>query len=112
MYLEEGETFGYTVSLTHQPGVREDETVDLQNDEVRIYLTSSQEVYQQDDESSTEVAFQQRVGHRQERRCTAVVLVQAEYTIRMKPLRLILVSVSRRRHQTPHQHQRQHKQET
>ena len=64
MYLTEGETFGYTVKLTHQPGVREDETVDLQNDEVRIYLTSSQEVYQQDDESSTDVAFQQRTGHR------------------------------------------------
>ena len=64
MYLTEGEQFGYTVVLTHQPGVREDETVDLQNDEVRIYLTSSQEVYQQDDETSSTVAFQQRTGHR------------------------------------------------
>lgn len=64
MYLTEGETFGYTVELTHQPGVREDETVDLQNDEVRIYLTSSQEVYQQDDEDANTVEFQQRVGHR------------------------------------------------
>ena len=26
MYLTEGETFGYTVKLTHQPGVREDDS--------------------------------------------------------------------------------------
>ena len=52
----------YTVTLTHTPGMREDETIDLMNDEVRIYLTSSQEVYQEDD--VTDVSFQQRVGHR------------------------------------------------
>ena len=64
LYIAEGETFGYTVQLTHKPGVREDETVDLMNDEVRIYLTSSQEVYQQDDDSGGGTDFQQRVGHR------------------------------------------------
>ena len=42
--------------------MREDETVDLMNDEVRIYLTSSQEVFQQDDAGSGD--FAQRVGHR------------------------------------------------
>ena len=61
-HVQEGEAFAYTVQLTHQPGMREDETVDLLNDEVRIYLTSSQEVYQQDDEGG--VGFKQRVGHR------------------------------------------------
>jgi hypothetical protein len=60
----EGGVFSYTVVLTHAPGMREDNTIDLRNDEVRIYLTSSQEVYQQDDESATLVKFQQRVGHR------------------------------------------------
>ena len=47
VYINEGDSFYYTVKLSHQPGVREDATVDLLNDEVRIYLTSSQEVYQQ-----------------------------------------------------------------
>ena len=45
--VTEGGSFFYTVKLSHKPGVREDNTVDLLNDEVRIYLTSSQEVYQQ-----------------------------------------------------------------
>ena len=67
LYIAEGETFGYTVQLTHKPGVREDETVDLMNDEVRIYLTSSQEVFQQDDDGSggsANVEFEQRRNHR------------------------------------------------
>jgi hypothetical protein len=37
----------YAVVLTHTPGMREDETIE--NDEVRICLTSSQEHFQQDD---------------------------------------------------------------
>ena len=36
----------YAVTLTHPPGIREDETID--NDEVRICLTSSPEHFQQD----------------------------------------------------------------
>ena len=47
--------------------MREDETIDLDNDEVRIYLTSSQEVFQQDDTCSggaCTVAFEQRRNHR------------------------------------------------
>ena len=59
----EGETFTYTVQLTHPPGEREDGTIDLLNDEVRIYLTSSQEVLQQDDVGG-EVVWQQRRNHR------------------------------------------------
>jgi hypothetical protein len=62
-HVAEGDSFAYTVVLTHTPGMREDETVDMLNDEVRIYLTSSQEVYQQDD-STTDTPFEQRVGHR------------------------------------------------
>ncbi len=62
-HITEGESFAYTVVLTHPPGMREDETIDLLNDEVRIYLTSSQEVYQQDD-STSDTPFEQRVGHR------------------------------------------------
>ena len=62
-HVTEGDAFAYTVVLTHAPGMREDETIDLMNDEVRIYLTSSQEVYQQDD-STTSTPFEQRVGHR------------------------------------------------
>jgi hypothetical protein len=54
----------YTVVLTHPPGMREDETIDLDNDEVRIYLTSSQEVFQQDDQQGATVQFEQRRGHR------------------------------------------------
>eukprot|EP01052_Picozoa_sp_SAG31_P009701 SAG31_NODE_515_length_14710_cov_6.289097_11_plen_369_part_00 len=61
-YLTEGSDFTYTVVLTHQPGMREDQTVDLDNDEVRIYLTSSQEVYQQTGPNPTD--FQQVLGHR------------------------------------------------
>ena len=38
-HVTEGESFAYTVVLTHAPGMREDETIDLMNDEVRIYLT-------------------------------------------------------------------------
>jgi hypothetical protein len=53
----------YTVVLTHPPGMREDETIDLDNDEVRIYLTSSQEHFQQDD-SAKGVVFEQRRNHR------------------------------------------------
>ena len=62
-HVTEGDSFAYTVALTHPPGMREDETIDLLNDEVRIYLTSSQEVYQQDD-STADTPFEQRVGHR------------------------------------------------
>ena len=54
----------YTVVLTHPPGMREDETIDLDNDEVRIYLTSSQEHFQQDDNTKGEVVFEQRRNHR------------------------------------------------
>ena len=61
-YVTEGSTFFYTVVLTHQPGLREDLTADLGNDEVRIYLTSSQEVYQQTGPAATE--FSQMLGHR------------------------------------------------
>ena len=32
----EGTSFSYTVRLTHAPGMREDGTIDLLNDEVRI----------------------------------------------------------------------------
>eukprot|EP01049_Picozoa_sp_SAG25_P015052 SAG25_NODE_2908_length_1322_cov_1.487326_1_plen_86_part_01 len=39
VYVNEGGSFMYTVQLSHKPGVREDNTVDLANDEVRIYLT-------------------------------------------------------------------------
>jgi hypothetical protein len=59
----EGDSFTYTVVLSHPPGMREDETIDLLNDEVRIYLTSSQEVLQQDDVSGS-VEWQQRRNHR------------------------------------------------
>ena len=38
----EGTTFTYTAVLTHTPGMREDETINTYNDDVRIYLTSSQ----------------------------------------------------------------------
>eukprot|EP01050_Picozoa_sp_SAG11_P000471 SAG11_NODE_14_length_26344_cov_14.209411_9_plen_392_part_00 len=61
-YVTEGESFTYTVVLTHQPGGREDMTADLLNDEVRIYLTSSQEVYQQNGPDAND--FQQVLGHR------------------------------------------------
>eukprot|EP01052_Picozoa_sp_SAG31_P000782 SAG31_NODE_23_length_33717_cov_17.863585_2_plen_402_part_00 len=61
-YVTEGSDFTYTVVLTHQPGMREDQTVDLDNDEVRIYLTSSQEVYQQTGPDPTD--FSQVLGHR------------------------------------------------
>ena len=58
----------YSVVLTHPPGMREDETIDLDNDEVRIYLTSSQEVFQQDDSCTNGVGcvvqFEQRRNHR------------------------------------------------
>ena len=56
----------YTVVLTHPPGMREDETIDLDNDEVRIYLTSSQEHFQQDDTDGTEEygVFEERRNHR------------------------------------------------
>jgi len=64
VYVTEGNYFYYTVSLTHQPGMREDKTIDLTNDEVRIYLTSSQEVYQQDDVDSSNNNFVQAIGHR------------------------------------------------
>jgi hypothetical protein len=63
-HVKEGDAFSYTVQLSHAPGMREDATIDLRNDEVRVYLTSSQEVYQQDDEDANTVAFQQFVGHR------------------------------------------------
>ena len=59
----EGTSFSYTVRLTHAPGMREDGTIDLLNDEVRIYLTSSQEVLQQDDVAGAK-AWQQRRNHR------------------------------------------------
>ena len=62
--VAEGDTVTYTVALTHAPGMREDETIDLRNDEVRIYLTSSQEVYQQDDQGDGSVGFEQRRNHR------------------------------------------------
>ena len=56
----------YTVVLTHPPGMREDETIDLDNDEVRIYLSSSQEHFQQDDPAGTETegVFRERRNHR------------------------------------------------
>ena len=66
-YVNEGSSFYYTVELTHQPGLREDNTLDRANDEVRIYLSSSQEVYQQgvaDATQSTAEAFVQTLGHR------------------------------------------------
>ena len=43
----EGDSVTYTVVLTHQPGMKEDETVDTAKDEVYVYLTSSQDVYQE-----------------------------------------------------------------
>ena len=55
----------YTVVLTHPPGMREDETIDLDNDEVRIYLTSSQEHFQQDDAADDDYGtFEERRNHR------------------------------------------------
>jgi hypothetical protein len=66
-YVNEGSSFYYTVELTHQPGLREDNTLDRANDEVRIYLSSSQEVYQQGvahATQSTAEAFVQTLGHR------------------------------------------------
>ena len=62
VYATEGDAFTYTVVLTHAPGMREDQTIDLLNDEVRIYLTSSQEVYQQN--AAGAAGFQQVDGHR------------------------------------------------
>lgn len=59
----EGTAFWYTVALTYTPGLREDATVDRRNDEVRIYLTSSQEVFAQDDVGGS-IVFQQRRNHR------------------------------------------------
>ena len=66
-YVNEGSSFYYTVELTHVPGMREDQTIDLANDEVRIYLSSSQEVYQQGTASATATTaddFVQKLGHR------------------------------------------------
>ena len=66
-YVNEGSSFYYTVELTHVPGMREDQTIDLANDEVRIYLSSSQEVYQQGTASATATTaddFVQTLGHR------------------------------------------------
>jgi len=65
-YVNEGSSFYYTVELTHAPGMREDQTIDLNNDEVRIYLSSSQEVYQQGVAASDATAddFVQTLGHR------------------------------------------------
>ena len=62
VYATEGDAFTYTVVLTHAPGMREDQTIDLLNDEVRIYLTSSQEVYQQN--AAGAAGFVQVDGHR------------------------------------------------
>ena len=65
VYINEGGSFYYTVKLSHPPGMREDKSVDLLNDEVRIYLTSSQEVYQQGTSDATGSAnFKQLLGHR------------------------------------------------
>jgi hypothetical protein len=44
--------------------MREDETIDLDNDEVRIYLTSSQQHFQEDDDSQGKHTFEQRRNHR------------------------------------------------
>eukprot|EP01043_Picozoa_sp_COSAG02_P065075 COSAG02_NODE_9708_length_2136_cov_1.568974_1_plen_446_part_01 len=65
-YVNEGSSFYYTVELTHVPGMREDQTVDLANDEVRIYLSSSQEVYQQGVAATDDTVddFVQTLGHR------------------------------------------------
>jgi len=63
-FASEGGHFFYSIVLTHPPGMREDETIDLDNDEVRIYLTSSQEVFQQDDDSTGAIKFQERRNHR------------------------------------------------
>jgi len=65
-YVNEGSSFYYTVELTHAPGMREDQTIDLNNDEVRIYLSSSQEVYQQGKAAQDGTAddFVQTLGHR------------------------------------------------
>lgn len=64
----EGDTFSYTVVLTHAPGVREDETIDLDNDEVRMYLTSSQDVFVNDDAAGASTLdapeLMQRRNHR------------------------------------------------
>jgi hypothetical protein len=65
VYVNEGGSFMYTVKLSHKPGVRQDNTVDLANDEVRIYLTSSQEVYQQGTGTTTgSETFTSMLGHR------------------------------------------------
>jgi hypothetical protein len=65
VYVNEGGSFMYTVQLSHKPGVREDNSVDLANDEVRLYLTSSQEVYQQGTGTSTgSETFTSMLGHR------------------------------------------------
>jgi hypothetical protein len=67
IFLNEAASETYSIVLTHPPGMREDETIDLDNDEVRIYLTSSQEVFQQDDSGtggSASVDFEQRRNHR------------------------------------------------
>lgn len=65
VYVNEGGSFYYNVKLSHRPGMREDRTVDLHNDEVRIYLTSSQEVYQQGTSVAAGSAnFKQLLGHR------------------------------------------------
>ena len=65
-YVNEGSSFFYTVQLTHQPGLREDQTTDQTNDEVRIFLSSSQEVYQQGVAAQGDTAddFVQTLGHR------------------------------------------------
>jgi hypothetical protein len=65
-YVNEGSSFYYTVELTHAPGMREDQTIDRTNDEVRIYLSSSQEVYQQGvaAQDATADDFVQTLGHR------------------------------------------------
>ena len=64
-YVNEGSSFYYTVELTHKPGMREDQTVDETNDEVRVYLSSSQEVYQQGVAAQDDTAddFVQTLGH-------------------------------------------------
>jgi hypothetical protein len=65
VYVNEGGSFMYTVKLSHKPGVRQDKTVDLANDEVRIYLTSSQEVYQQGTGTAAgSETFTSMLGHR------------------------------------------------
>ena len=37
-YVNEGSSFYYTVELTHAPGMREDQTIDLNNDEPKTMI--------------------------------------------------------------------------